>query len=704
MEPFAGISHEDLLKLVFSFSVLLGTAMLFGGLARRIGLPGVVGELLAGVVLGPSVLSGLFPRLGQLIVPSSEVQAQLLDVVGLFGVMFLLMVVGLETDISLIRSRARVATAVGLAGLVIPFAAGLGVSVLFPDDLLVDPERRKVFALFLAVALALSAIPVLAKVLADMRLMRTPFGQSTLAAGMIDDILGWTLLGIVTSLAAAGGVNPGNVASTVVAVVVFLAATFFVARPLARFSLRVLQERTRARDATLTLLVVACFAWGALSHALHLEPVLGAFAMAVVFGQIRRLPSEVGRSLEGITFAVFAPVFLAIAGLRLSLETLAEPGLVGLTLILLLVAAASKLVGAFIGARFLARTSAREAMGYGVALNARGVLGIIVASLGLSMGILGVEVYSMIVLISVATSLMAPIGLRLVFGRVEAEAAEEVSPLGRVNRVLIAVRPGQGLAALETEDTRSLEASVLTSLGLQSAAVTLFSVADRRERSDAQEQLSEMSSLFPRHTEVTCRVGQGDAATAILEEAEKGYDLLAMGAPVRQDEEHLFGSVVDTVVRLAPCPSLVFTARGGQWPPRSIMVPTGGGHAATQAAELAFVLAGDTAEVLLYHVVDPELTTEIAGSRGTAVTTRLDIAHGIVNELREAGDRVGVRTSTEIAMGGTMVDNLLTRAAQDIDLIVIGTGLRVGSPRLFLGPKVERLLDEAPCSVVILNT
>lgn len=703
MEPFAGISHEDLLKLVFSFAVLLGTARLMGGLAKRLGLPSVVGELLAGVILGPSVLSGIFPQFGGLIVPGSEIQTQLLEVVGLFGVMFLLMVVGLETDLSLIRSRARVATAVGLAGLVVPFAAGLGVSILFPDDLLVDPERRRVFALFLAVALALSAIPVLAKVLADMRLIRTPFGQSTLAAGMIDDILGWTLLGIVTSLAAAGGVSAGNVAATVAAVIVFLVATFFVARPLARLSLRILQERPRARDATLTLLVVYCFAWGAFSHALHLEPVLGAFAMAVVFGQIRRLPSEVGRSLEGITFGVFAPVFLAIAGLRLSLDALAEPGLVALTVILLVVAAASKLVGAFLGARYFAKTSAREAVGYGVALNARGVLGIIVASLGLSMGILGVEVYSMIVLVSVATSLMAPVGLRLVFGRVEVDE-DEASPLGQVRRVLIAVRPGEGVAAVESEETRSLEASVLTSLGLQSAAVTLFSVAERSERSSAQEQLSAMSGLFPRHTEVACRVGQGDAATAILEEAEKGYDLLAMGAPVHQDEEHLFGSVVDTVVRLAPCPSLVFTARGGQWPPRSIMVPTGGGQAAAQAAELAFALAGDTAEVFLYHVVDAELISEMSGSRETAVATRLDIAHGIVNELREAGDKAGVRTSTEIAMGGSMVDNLLARAAQDIDLIVVGTALRVGSPRLFLGPKVERVLHESTCSVVVLNT
>lgn len=704
MEPLAGISHEDLLKLVFSFAVLLGTARLFGGLARRVRLPAVVGELLAGVVLGPTVLAGLWPRLGDWIVPNTATQAQLLDVIGLLGVMFLLIVVGLETDLGLIRARARVATGVGLTGLVVPFLAGLAVSFAFPDQLLVDPERRRVFALFLATALALSAIPVLAKVLTDMKLIRTPFGQSTLAAGMIDDILGWTLLGIVTSLAAAGGVNPGNVATTVLSVIVFLGATYLVARPLARLALRLVQQRSGDRDGSLTLLVVSAFIWGAFSHALHLEPVLGAFAMAVVFGQIRRLPLETGRSLESMTFGVFAPVFLAIAGLRLSIGTLMSPELIWLTILLLVVAAASKLVGAYVGARWFARTDRREAVGYGVALNARGVLGIIVASLGLSMGILGVEVYSMIVLVSVVTSLMAPIGLRLVFGDPDENDPGPTAPLGEVKRALIAVRPAEGAAAMEGEYTRSLEASVLSSLGLHGAAVTLFSVTERDDRAAAQSQLVSLSRLFPIHTEVACRVGHGEPAVAVLEEASKGYDLVAMGAPAHTDDEHLFGSVVDDVVRMAPCPSLVFTARGSDWPPRRIMVPTGGGRAAARAADLGFALAGDESEVLLYHVVDPELSSEMADSRATAVATRMDIAHGIVNELRAAGDRAGVRTSTEIAMGGTMLDNLLSRAGDDVDLVILGTGLRVGSPRLYLGPKVERLLHLAPCSVIVFNT
>ena len=703
MEPLPGIPHDDLLKLVFSVALLLALARLFGELARRARFPAVVGEILAGVVLGPSLLSGLIPGLGRLVIPETALQSQLLDLVGLIGIMFLLVVVGLETDLGLIRTRFRTAAAVGLAGLVVPFAAGLAIAFVFPDDLLVDPARRRVFALFLAVALALSAIPVLAKVLADLGMMRSPFGQIALAAGMIDDIIGWTLLGIVTSLAAAGGVSAGNAASTVFAVIVFLAATVFVARPLCRFGLRLVQERFGSRDMTLTLIVVAAFGWGAFSHALHLEPILGAFAVGVIFGQFRRLPLEVGRRLESVTFGVFAPVFLATAGLRFSMEALLEPSLLGLTLLLVTVAAVSKLVGAYVGARYIAGVGRRESIGYGVALNARGVLGIIVAAIGLSVGVLGVEVYSMVVVISVITSVMAPIGLRFIFGP---GPIEEETPargaLGPIHRVLLAVRPGE-LSDVPAE-IRSLEAAVLARLGSESPAVTLLAVTPPAGRRRADRYLAQMAELFPAGTEVSKRIARGNPAQAILDEAAKGYDLVAMGAPVPgAGSSYLFGSLVDEVVRLAPCPSLVFTARRPRWPPRTILVPTGGSEPAARAAALAFALAGEETQVLLYHVIDPEFATEMSAARAGSVAVRMEIGEGIVNELREKGAGLGVQVATEVTMGGSMVDNLVERARDDVDLIVLGTGVRAGSPRLFLGPKVERLLSHAPCSVIVLN-
>ena len=701
MEAFPGISHGDLLKLVFSVAILLASARLLGELARRLGQPAVVGEILAGVILGPSVLSGLFPAFGELLLPQSVLQSQLLDVVALIGIIFLMIVVGLETDVGLIRARWRTAAGVGLGGLVIPFGFGFIAALFVPSELL-DGGDQTLFALFLAVALALSAIPVLAKILSDLGLLKREFGQTALAAGMIDDICGWALLGMVISLASSGVLSLGAVTETVLAIVVFFVATYLIARPLTRAGLSMIIARSTSRDMVMTFIVAAAFGWGAFSHWLHLEPILGAFAIGVLFGQIRQLPVDVTDKLESVTTGVFAPIFLATAGLRLRIDQLLEPELLVLTLLLFLVAAAGKLSGGYLGARLLARTSRREALGYGIALNARGVLGIVVATIGLSMGIFGVEIYSMVVVTSLLTSVVAPVGLKLVFPDLdEQEATGDEDVLFRQALMPVRVRDvGHG------QSLRSLETAALAAIGEPGAQVTLLSVVGRDEPTSAADRyLKTLAEPFPANLSVKRRVVRGDPTTAIVDEAARGFDLIALGATESgPDDEYLFGPVIDEIVRLAPCNTMVFTARGGDWPPRTIMVPTGGSHGAARAADLAFALAGPETTVLLFHVVDPETGNELGVGRSSSTAVRMGIGQEIVGELRRAGEAAGADVVSEIVMGGAMTDNIVDRAGNDVDLIVLGTSVRVASQRLFLGPRVERIIRDSPCSVVVFNT
>ena len=705
MEPLPGISHGDALKLIVSLAALLGTARLLGEGARRFSLPPVIGEITAGVVLGPSFLAGLIPAVERWIVPATPVQSQLLDLVGLLGVLLMMVVVGMETDLGLIRARASTAVGVGLGGLLVPIIAGFGLGALMPADLRGTAEAW-VFSLFVAIALALSAIPVLARVLMDLDLMRRDFGQVLLAAGMIDDILGWTLLGVATSLASAGTVDVASIGGTVGAVAFVVVATVLVVRPVVRRALMLVRDRFRSRDRLLTLVVVMALVWAAVTQALHLEALLGAFIVGIVFGQVRRLPIDVGRQLEAVTFGVFAPVFLATAGLRLDLRALVEPRLALLTVLVIAVATAGKVMGAYAGARLLAGRGHWEAIAYGAGLNARGVLGIIVASLGLSLDILSIEVYSMIVVMSVVTSLMAPAALRWALARAGGlEDVRRQTVASGIRWVLVPVRPRLGaIAALH-----AVEAAIIERIGdAAPPAVTLLTVSPRRKKTLAAEHLSSVGESFPRGVDLTRKVAvSDDPVPPILDEAANDYDLVVLGASEHADDSSpfLFSSVVDEIVRLAPCPTMVVRAdeMPEPWPPDRILVPVDGSPASRRAVDIAFALAQYESEVVAFHVVAAEASTLVGTGRSASAAVRMERGREIVEDVRRAGVAVGCLVSTEVVGGVDTAGTILERARSGIGLVVLGTTVRAGSLRLYLGPSVERVVAEAACPVIVMN-
>ncbi|HSL26920.1 MAG TPA: cation:proton antiporter, partial [Acidimicrobiia bacterium] len=597
-EPFMAAPHTDVLQVLVSLAALLGVARFLGEFFQRVGQPSVIGEILAGVVLGPSVLGTFAPGLAAWVVPQTVVQGQLLEMVALVGVMLLLVVTGFETDLGLIRRKGG--TALGVAAVSIPFTftSGLVLGLLFPADLLVDPDRRLVFALFLATAMSIAAIPVLAKVLIELRIIRRNIGQTILAVAMIEDLVGWSLLGIVVGLADSGTLSPFHVGRTIATVVLFVVATAVVGRLVVRGGLFFVQDRLRSRDRVLTLVIALAFAWGAFTQWLGLEPVLGAFAIGILFGQMRRLPQDVIRKLETIALSVFAPIFFAVAGLKVDVSGLADPRLLRLAVLVILVATFAKVMGAYLGARFLSRQPHMTALAFGAGLNARGAVEIIVASVGLSLGILSQAVFSMIVLMAVVTSLMAPFALRALIRRIEPEDEEvarlrleetsEGSLVAGIRRVLLPIRPrGSVLGGAQSIEARLLGALAAT----RSLAVTLLSVGSRGDRARVAEFLTEVETLFGSNTNVTRRIVEAkDPVAAVLAEAQLDYDLVVLGATeIDSTSEVLFGGVVDEIVRLAPVPSLV--VRGGSidpgWRPLRIVLPTDGTTASRMAAELA---------------------------------------------------------------------------------------------------------------------
>ncbi|HSE83865.1 MAG TPA: cation:proton antiporter, partial [Thermodesulfobacteriota bacterium] len=308
MEPFAAAPHHDVLILILQVAVLLFTARALGEIARRFGQPAVVGEILAGIVLGPSLLSGFFPALGEWLIPQTKLQGYLLEVISLIGVMFLLLITGLETDLALIRRHARTAIGVSYGGIIVTFSSGFLLGLFLPDFLLANKDQRLVFALFVATAMSISAIPVIAKVLMDLNLMRRDIGQTIIAAGMSDDTTGWILLSIVAGLASGQGVTPGGILEEVGKVIAFMVISFTLGRWLVKKSLDFVQDEVTSPDKLLTLVVFFAFAWGAITHALGLEAVLGAFVIGIIFGMMPRLPDSVHHKVESAALGIFAPI------------------------------------------------------------------------------------------------------------------------------------------------------------------------------------------------------------------------------------------------------------------------------------------------------------------------------------------------------------------------------------------------------------
>jgi Kef-type K+ transport system membrane component KefB len=704
----APASHHDILLVLVAFTILLVAARLFGELAGRLGQPPVAGEILAGVVLGPSLLAGAVPALGNWIVPETQTAGQLLEFAGLIGAMFLLLITGMETDIPLIRRHARKATSIAAGGLFLPFAGGLAVAFVVPDSLLPDPEQRPIFTLFLATALAVSAIPVVAKVLLDLGLIRKTFGQTVLAAGMIDDTVAWVLLSVVVALASGGDGGLLGTALAAGTILLFIAVAATIGRYLLNGALAVVQDRGKSPDRVFTLVVAAAFGFGAAAQAIGVEAVLGAFIAGIILGQSPRLPAQVVERLHTVTLSVFSPVFFAIAGLKVSIADLLTPQLLVITGAIVTVAIVGKVAGAYLGARVVG-LGHWIALGYGSALNARGAVGIIIAAIGLDLGILSPEMYSVVVVTAVLTSLIAPPMVKWCLSKVPPDpeeekrlAREEASggDAGSPRRILVPVRPRAGVAPVHR-----VAADLIGRLN-DAPSVTLLTVAERDDRADAESFLATVAELFP--GKVTTRVTVGDdPIRPILDAAAADHDLLVLGAPESTSTaDVLFNPVVDDLARLANCPTLIVTGRNlhrVHWPPQRILVPVKASSASRRAAQLAMSIAGD-AEVIGLHIVQ-QYTYARTGASEQSMERRVLQATELTADFLKMGEAYEVRCQSEVQFSASVSDAILAAVEdQGVDLVVLGTNLRPGTTRLHLGHQVETVLQRAPCPVLLLNS
>jgi len=428
--------------------VLMLVGRMLGEAMVRLRQPAVMGQLIAGLLLGPSFFGLLFPDAQHALFPKSPEQKAMIDGISQFGILLLLLLTGMETDLKLVRQTGRASVFASLMGIVIPFICGVGLGEMLPDSLLPDPGRRLITSLFLGTALSIASVKIVAMVVREMNFMRRVVGQVILASAIIDDSVGWIIVSIIFSLALHGSIEPISLAQSVLGTILFMVASLTIGRRMVFFAIRWVNDNFVSEYAVITAILIIMGVMALITYLIGVHTVLGAFVAGVLIGESPILTRHIDEQLRGLITAFFAPVFFGIAGLTADLTILADPKIALFTAGLVLVASIGKFTGAFIGAE-LGGLTRREGFALACGMNARGSTEVIIATVGLSMGALNQDLFTMIVAMAVLTTTAMPPTLRWALGRIpmrkeekqrlEREELEERGFVPNLERLLIAV-------------------------------------------------------------------------------------------------------------------------------------------------------------------------------------------------------------------------------------------------------------------------
>lgn len=407
-------------SLLLQIAAVLVTGRVLAWLVGRVGQPAVIGEIIAGIVLGPSLLGAVSPGLLEALFPRTSLP--LLSAIAQLGLVFYMFTVGLELDGAPLKGRLRAAFVISVAGIAVPFLSGTAAAFLLPRALAGPGARPWVFALFVGVAMSVTAFPVLARILASRGMLRTPVGAMALASAAFGDVVAWLLLAIVAGLASASSVRGAWTALGALAA--YGGLVWGVVRPL-------LERWGRAepsKAAPVVALLVVLSAWA--TERIGVHALFGGFLLGLAMPRRGAWIEALPRTLGGFVSFVLLPLFFATSGLRTGLGLLSDPSDWALTGLLLLIAT----LGKFGGSAWAAGAcgfSGLESAELGALMNTRGLMELVVLHVGLELGVISERMFTMMVLVALATTWMtSPLLGWLDARRRSRPARAAVSPLG----------------------------------------------------------------------------------------------------------------------------------------------------------------------------------------------------------------------------------------------------------------------------------
>ena len=688
----AFLLHSPLTLLIAQLLVIIISARLLGVMARKVHQPLVIAEIVAGILLGPSLLGAVAPTVRDTLFPAASLG--ILGMLSQLGLMLFMFLVGLEMDLGLLRGRGRAAVLISHASIVAPFALG-AVLALFMYPILSDPGVPfSSFTLFMGAAMSITAFPVLARILTERRLLRSKVGALAITCAAVDDVTAWCILAFVVSIVRSTGVGQA-IWTSVFAVIYILMMLLAIRRFLGRLAARG-SDREGLTQNTVAITFVLLFLSSWTTELIGIHALFGAFLMGAIIPRLGGFARALAEKIEDLVVIVLLPTFFALSGLRTQIGLLDSGSDWLLCGLIILVACLGKFGGSLLAARYTG-LGWREASALGILMNTRGLMELIVLNIGLELGVISPKLFTMMVLMALFTTFITTPLLQWVYppeelARTLAEAVVEPVRAPEGFGVLICVAQSSSGPGLATVAGALLGGSSRSSdrlYGLQ----LLRPVERTSGLIDAAppEEANALAPLIERGAQLGLGVRplafvSGAPARDICSVAEvKGVDLVLLGWHKPLLGQALLGGTVHEVLEHAPTEVAVLINRE-LLAIRKVLVPFHGSLHDQAAARLAARMAAATGtHVTILHF--PDAATEASADpllRELATVPRVEV-------LERAA--VSAHDATEDVIS----------AAIGHDLVVVGAAAEWGLAGSTFGLQRELLLERCPTSILVVH-
>jgi Kef-type K+ transport system membrane component KefB/nucleotide-binding universal stress UspA family protein len=656
--------HEVFWKLLLASVVIIAAARGVGYLFRKIGQPQVMGEIVAGILLGPSLLGVVWPS-GQESLFSADV-LPFIEVLAQLGLVFFMFLIGLELDVNLIRGRGQAAAAVSHASIVVPFVSGVGLAFAIFTTLGSEEGDFVPFALFLGASMSITAFPVLARILTERGLNKTRLGAVTITCAAIDDVTAWCLLAVVVAVAAASGL--GGAFLTIGLAALFIVGMIVVVRPLVG-RLAAYQEENGGLSATMLSIVFGGLLLSSLAtDRIGIHAIFGAFLFGAIMPQSSDFIHELTVKLEDFAVIFLLPLFFAFSGLRTEIGQLGtDPQLWLYCAAIVGVAIIGKWGGSAVAARMVG-LSWRESLGLGILMNCRGLTELVILNIGLDLGVIPPALFAMLVIMALVTTFMTTPILSAIYPKHEQErmiAEESGADLDGVFRVLVhvpQVERGFEMVSTALSFARSQDqpVQVLLVRTIRPAESALRSGLRQESRTDRAAAALRPLVQFVEgagYEAVPVVLATRSAGDAIVQlAADREPDLVLMSTGSAAFGGRLLGGSLGRVLRDAPSDVAVLVDPMGRGTTLrkdgQVLVPFGKGFHEQAGLELALRLAKSSGASV--HL--------LGGGDDEASVTLAEVA-------AEAYERSGVWTTADVVTDDVV--GALVRSGREADLVVL---------------------------------